>query len=265
MSAAALPAAPPTGAALILAAVALLVASALWLQLRRRSELVARACHEARGPLSAAHLALHGAVRRGELPPTRAAALQLELRRAALALDDLHAAGRGGAATVEPRDDVDLAALLRCVVATWDDVARARGSEVVLGSVPAATVVRGDQLRLAQALGNVLANAIEHGGGHVEVRAEAHGDAVRVAVADGGPGLPAPVADLVRRPRAGRGARGRGLAIAAGVVSAHGGLLAARGSSVAIDLPAARPAAPVGHRVGLARTRGADSTRSSGS
>src|SRR6185295_1278718 len=39
------------------------------LQLRRGRELVARACHELRGPLTAAHLALHGGARHGEPPP----------------------------------------------------------------------------------------------------------------------------------------------------------------------------------------------------
>ena len=55
---------------------------AFWrLQLRRRRELVARACHELRGPLTAAHLALHGGVRRGDAaararwPPSTASSI----------------------------------------------------------------------------------------------------------------------------------------------------------------------------------------------
>jgi signal transduction histidine kinase len=113
---------------------------------------------------------------------------------------------------------------------------------VVVCEVPAATVVRADQVRLAQALSNVVANAIEHGGGRVEVRARATGDRVRVTVADDGPGLPAPVADLVRRPRAGRGARGRGLVIAATALARQGGRLAGEpaphGTRLALELPA---------------------------
>ena len=35
------------------------VAALAWRELRRGHELVARACHELRGPLAAAHLALH--------------------------------------------------------------------------------------------------------------------------------------------------------------------------------------------------------------
>jgi signal transduction histidine kinase len=61
-------------------------------------------------------------------------------------------------------------------------------------------------------------------------------------VSDEGGGLPAPVAELVRRPRAGRGRRGRGLVIAADIVARHGGWLvsapSAGGARLAIELPA---------------------------
>ena len=64
----------------------------------------------------------------------------------------------------------------------------------------------GDRLRLAQATGNLIANAIEHGGGRVEVRGRARGADARIEVIDDGAGLPAPVAELTRRARGGRGA-----------------------------------------------------------
>ncbi|WP_187368771.1 ATP-binding protein [Baekduia soli] len=108
---------------------------------------------------------------------------------------------------------------------------------------PGAAVVRADALRVAQATSNVVANAIEHGGGLVEIRTRTVGDRVRVEVTDGGPGLPAAVAELAGRPRAGRGRRGRGLAIAAGVAARNGGRLRAlpspRGARVALEFPVA--------------------------
>ena len=60
---------------------------------------------------------------------------------------------------------------------------------------------------------------------------------------DAGPGLPAPVATLARRPQAGNGWRGRGLAIACDIAARHGGRVATgpsgRGARVALELPAA--------------------------
>jgi two-component system sensor histidine kinase QseC len=103
--------------------------------------------------------------------------------------------------------------------------------------------VWGDRLRLAQATGNLIANAIEHGGGTVLVHGCcAQPGRARIEVIDTGPGLPAPVAELTRRRHRGHGVRGRGLAIAAAVAASHGGRLAAapsrRGARLVLELPA---------------------------
>src|SRR3954452_15702914 len=96
-----------------------------WLAARALRERALRIAHEVRGPLTAAQLALHGAARRGEVPPVLAAGLELELRRAAQALQDPH----GGAEAV---GEVDLQALLRCQAQTWRAVAAAHGARVTL-------------------------------------------------------------------------------------------------------------------------------------
>lgn len=193
-------------------------------------ERAARAAHEVRGPLSAAHLALYGAARRGEVRPVVVAALELELRRAALALEDPSA--------VRP-SDVDLHALLSIQLQTWRDVAAIHDKTLTLESGPDTALVHADALRLGQALSNVVANAIEHGGGQIVIRTVRVGDRIRVEVIDGGPGLPASVAELSGRPRAGRGARGRGLAITRAVLVHCGGRIVALSTApgVAIDLP----------------------------
>lgn len=214
----------------ILAALALLAALHDGrLRARRLRERAAVVAHEVRGPLAAAHLMLHGAARRGEAAPGTVAALEFELRRAALALEEPAAA--------RPRD-VDLHALLSAQVRTWQDVAAARGATLTLAPGVGTAVVHADALRVAQATSNVLANAIEHGGGAIRVRTVLSGDRVRIEVTDGGPGLPAPIAELTRRPSAGR-ARGRGLSIAASVLTHCGGRLATVPGSdgVAIELP----------------------------
>jgi signal transduction histidine kinase len=193
-------------------------------------ERAARVAHEVRGPLSAAHLALYGAARRGELGPVLVAALELELRRAALALEDPSAA--------RPQD-VDLHALLTLQLQTWRDVAAVHHKTLTLEPGPGTALVHADVLRLVQALSNVVANAIEYGGLQIVIRTIHAGEHIRVEVTDGGPGLPASVAELARRPRAGRGARGRGLAITRAVLAHCGGRIVAlsTASGVAIDLP----------------------------
>src|SRR5205807_6320890 len=88
----------------------------------------------------------------------------------------------------------------------------------------------------------LIANAIEHGGGVVEVRGAHVGDAVKVEVLDDGPGLPKPVAEMIRR-RAGQRGRGLGLGIAADIISGHGGRLWAApsvgGARLMLELPGA--------------------------
>jgi signal transduction histidine kinase len=133
------------------------------LRLRRRLELVARAEHELRGPLTAFGLVLS----RVEAP-----ALDAEFERAKAALADLTAArsGRRGAARPRP---VDLEGLVRSASEVW-------GAQVEWRAGPARVIA--DPGRLAQAIGNLLANAAEHGGGPVRVRARRSGTRVRVNV-----------------------------------------------------------------------------------
>ena len=221
--------------------------SAAWrIALARRMELVARACHELRGPLTSARLALHLAASGSPSPAGRGplAAVELELGRAGLALADLAAAQRGGRAG-DRIQTFALAPLLADAAAAWRGKAAERGVWLRLDPPPAGALLRGDRLRLAQACGNLLANAIEHGGGEVVLRARASVHTVRIEVLDDGPGLPAPVVELARRPRGGRGLRGRGLAIVADVAARHGGRLAAapseRGARLVLELPTVPP------------------------
>ena len=108
-----------------------------------------------------------------------------------------------------------------------------------------------DRLRLEQALGNVVDNALRCGGSTVELSAEAGEHGVRLWVRDDGEGFPAgfEAAAFERFTRAdaarGRGGAGLGLAIVAAIARAHGGSAGAGnrvagGAEVWIRLPAAR-------------------------
>jgi signal transduction histidine kinase len=216
-----------------------LAASALHLRGRRQLVRAARAGHEIRGPLCTAQLALEGLER-----SARVEAIGLELRRAALALDDLSGARRRRSVSL-----VEINALLSDAAPAWHVLAEAHG--VRLEIEPGCGRVRGDRLRLAQACANLVANAIEHGapsGAVVLVRSSTAGGRVRVEVRDSGPGLPAPVAELVAAARGRRSPRGHGLAIAAGVAEWHGGRLvslpSARGARLVLELPEAAGSSP---------------------
>jgi signal transduction histidine kinase len=246
------------------------LAALLQARLVRHAALVADAGHELRGPLCAARLGLHAFE-----DEERAAAVDLELRRAALALEDLAAACHGRRAGGHAQL-VDVGALLDDAAEAWKPLARAFGAELAVEPLRCRALVRADPLRLAQACGNLVANAVEHGASPVRVRGRVLAGRVRVEVHDAGPGLPGPVRDLVdgsgrgpvwrrfskpgrsRRGRpvwrrsstSGRSGRGRGLAIAAGIAERHGGRLAAapsaRGACLVLELPCADGSPPHG-------------------
>jgi signal transduction histidine kinase len=175
---------------------------------------------------------------------SRLRAIELELDRASLALEDLSQRRPGSRALGS--ETVDLAELAAYSVEAWRPLAIACGAGVRLDRPRGDWVVVGDRLRLAQALGNLIANGIEHGGGGVDVRLRAQPGRIRIEVVDRGAGLPAPLDELARRRRAGwtlrSPERGHGLAIASSIAADHGGRLAASpsqsGARLVLELPA---------------------------
>lgn len=107
---------------------------------------------------------------------------------------------------------------------------RATEHGVTLDVAPASgLVLDADGLRLEQAVGNLVDNALRHGDGHVELSAREGEHGVEFHVRDDGPGFPDPFvahaferfsrADVAR----GRGGAGLGLAIVEAIAHAHGG------------------------------------------
>ena len=127
-----------------------------------------------------------------------------------------------------------------------------------LEEVPAGTL-RADPDRLAQALRNLIANAIDHTApdtGLVRLRVElAPGERIRFLVEDDGPGIPADererVFDRFYRTDSARsrrsGGTGLGLAIVRAIADAHGGWARASespegGARIELELPGFTPA-----------------------
>lgn len=198
-------------------------------RLEAQARLVAEACHELRGPLCAARLAV-------ESLEVDAPGLELELRRAGRALDDL-AVARWGRRSAGCLEIVDLSLLAEEVAAGWEPLARSLGMELAVAA-PFPVLVRADRVRLAQAAANLVANALEHGRGPVRIAVRRHDGRARLEVTDSGMGLPGPVASL---PAGGTGERGHGLQIVRRVAEMHAGRLltgpSRAGARLVLELP----------------------------
>ena len=136
----------------------------------------------------------------------------------------------------------------------WQPQSQARQVELSLEASADLPDMDIDWMRMSQALGNILANAINctEPGGHVRVRAGLESDGVlAISVIDDGIGIPA--ADLPnvfdrfyrtdRSRSRGIGGTGLGLAITQAIVEAHGGTTTVtsdglgQGAAVTIRLP----------------------------
>jgi signal transduction histidine kinase len=142
-------------------------------------ERVARAEHELRGAATALALVCE-ALRRDPAGRHHGDAIEAQLDRLRAGLAELDAARRGQPTQAE-RDEVELSALTSAAARPWDD------AEVEWEGGP--VTARLDRRRFAEALGNVLANAAEHGSGRVQVIGRPHDGGVRVEVRNRGRGL----------------------------------------------------------------------------
>lgn len=199
---------------------------------KRRLRSLAWPLHELRGALTAIQLglSLEGAVRKD--------GLLLQVERARLALDDLDSRLERKRDERDKAELVDINALVLNSTRAWSQLAPCYGARLRASWRVGQVRVRGHAGRLAQALDNVIANALEHGGGDVLVESELVRNRIRIAVADAGEGV-APTARVREAPP--RSKRGHGLAITRNAVREHGGQLLferrGRCAAVVIELP----------------------------
>src|SRR3954464_11759661 len=109
----------------------------------------------------------------------------------------------------------------------------------------------GDRLRLEQALGNLVENALRHGAGRIRVEARERGGRVELRVSDEGDGFPDSFVERAfdrfsrADPAHGGGGAGLGLAIVDAIARAHGGSASVRGrTAVTLALPVKIAACP---------------------
>ncbi len=200
-----------------------------------RKQLLDDVSHELNTPLSVIQLEAKGLQDDLQTPESAADRIIQEVARLHGLVTDLSSlAETDYGELLLTREASSLAELLAAEVGRWQPLAETRQVALSLWVAPDLPDLNLDRLRMSQALGNVLSNAIHctEAGGQVVMRAEGEGDeAVAIAISDDGIGIPA--ADLPhvfdRRYRTGRsrrngiGGTGLGLAITQAIVAAHGG------------------------------------------
>jgi two-component system sensor histidine kinase TctE len=200
---------------------------------RRRASLN-RVVHELRRPLQTLVLCRS---------PSREAEAHA-IRVAMAALGDLDREINGGRRRFAPRP-VACRALVEAAVERWRGIAAASQRSLTLRWAAGSAAVMADPERLAQALDNLIHNAIVHGGLRVRVEASAFAGGIRISVADSGP------ARLVPRGRADP-RHGHGLRIVSQVAAEHGGRFLLRttpeGTRATLELPFAPQASSTAKR-----------------
>ncbi len=205
----------------------------------RRRVALNEALHEVRRPLQA--LALAGGY---EVPASRGAESPIQL--VAAALERLEREINGGF-QASSRGSVACRPLLEAAVGRWKArTALAEGSLELRWDAGGA-LVEGDRWALAQALDNLIVNAIEHGGPSIVVAARVRNGMLRVAVVDSGrrsrprSRRESPAETIARL--SGKRRSGHGLKIVRRIVATHNGRFALRhserGSLAVLELPLA--------------------------
>jgi signal transduction histidine kinase len=233
---------------------------------RAKEELLSMLAHELRNPLGTISNALEILRMKGEGDETWKRAIdaaERQVHHQALLIDDLLEASRVTRRQIELQcEELDLGQLVRDTVEGYRVALAEAGLALDLDLPAVALIVRGDRLRLSQALSNLLQNAVKFTppGGRVAVRAaRIQGDRrAEITVRDTGTGIDPEELPYVFEVFSqgdhsldrSRGGLGVGLAVVKGLVEMHGGEVAAhsegpgKGAEISICLPLEAAASP---------------------
>jgi heavy metal sensor kinase len=228
--------------------------------LERERDFVADAGHELRTPLTLLRTELELALRHGASVEELREAIRTsseEVDRLAQLAEDLLLIARSDHGQLALRKEaVEVSALLGSVARRFEW--RAQGAGRILNAVEVPGLeLSADRIRLEQALGNLVENALRYGAGEVRLLASTSDGVVELHVTDDGSGFPPEFLERAferfTSPDAARtrGGAGLGLSIVRVIAEAHGGSAHAAnrqagGSDVWIALPGTDPTLGLG-------------------
>jgi two-component system OmpR family sensor kinase len=220
----------------------------LELALERERGFVADAGHELRTPLTLLRTELELALRQASSPDHLRSSMENAVRevdRMSLLAEDLLLIAQSDRGRLPLRlETVDVGGLFESLLNRFGAADR------LVSDGGDGLALRGDRLRLEQALGNLVDNALRYGAGTIELLASGADETVELHVRDGGPGFPPEFLGraferFVRAdPARSSGGAGLGLSIVSVIAAAHGGSAHAtnvspHGADVWIELPRA--------------------------
>jgi heavy metal sensor kinase len=222
--------------------------------LERERDFVADAGHELRTPLALLRTELELAGRHSSSPSELREAVRWsseEVERLAQLADGLLLIARADRGRLPLQlDDFDAADVLSTVATRFEWRAQDVGRPLLVDAA-GPLQVHADRIRVEQALGNLVDNALRYGAGQVRLSAAQRDGSVELHVTDEGDGFPPEFlaqaferftrADLARS----RGGSGLGLSIVRVIAEAHGGVaqavnLKAGGADVWLTVPSAQ-------------------------
>jgi signal transduction histidine kinase len=210
---------------------------------RRKDEFLATLAHELRNPLAPLRNGLDILQRNpaGENSGEIRNMMDRQLVHLVRLIDDLLDVSRVSQGKIElRRDTVPIDGIIRSAVESSRPLIDAGGHELMVDLAEASLWVDGDQIRLSQAIGNLLNNAAKYTprGGQISIVAAAEGQQAVVRVTDNGVGIPenmqakvfqlfTQIDDHLNRAQGGLGI---GLALVNQLVEMHGGTVDAHSS-----------------------------------